>query len=306
VIKHLSKYLRLKTLDQIYKALVRSHLDYCDIIISCTAEGKSTTARFNPNRPYGESWKNSVPNKHPVQVPRSDPSQIHPGGSQVASPVEKNAKLSSPVRNEITLGPRWVFLQHIDHPQSFGSTPVILNLLKDCLSPVNNFHRRCSPVRFVSLTGALGQGVSSTCCYWSQITSFFRPNNKGIFGIHDPSGIRYLFQLRGSLRPLRSHKKRHNFVDTPCDVCLCNTGVEDTNHFLFKCPTLATLATTVIGILLKNNLNHLGNQVQLYLYGHHSMSNIDNKAIILNIRKILIVSRPKFRFCPCPHPLPML
>ena len=32
VIKHLSKYLPIKTLDQMYKALVRSHLDYCDII----------------------------------------------------------------------------------------------------------------------------------------------------------------------------------------------------------------------------------------------------------------------------------
>ena len=32
VIKHLSKYLPLKTLDQMYKTLVRSHLDYCDII----------------------------------------------------------------------------------------------------------------------------------------------------------------------------------------------------------------------------------------------------------------------------------
>ena len=32
IIKHLSQYLPLKTLDQMYKALVRSHLDYCDII----------------------------------------------------------------------------------------------------------------------------------------------------------------------------------------------------------------------------------------------------------------------------------
>ena len=32
IIKYLSKYLPLKTLDQMYKALVRSHLDYCDII----------------------------------------------------------------------------------------------------------------------------------------------------------------------------------------------------------------------------------------------------------------------------------
>ena len=32
IIKHLSQFLPLKTLDQMYKALVRSHLDYCDII----------------------------------------------------------------------------------------------------------------------------------------------------------------------------------------------------------------------------------------------------------------------------------
>ena len=30
--KHLSKFLPLKTLDQMYKSLVRPHLDYCDII----------------------------------------------------------------------------------------------------------------------------------------------------------------------------------------------------------------------------------------------------------------------------------
>ena len=32
ILKHLSKFLPIKTLDQMYKSLVRSHLDYCDII----------------------------------------------------------------------------------------------------------------------------------------------------------------------------------------------------------------------------------------------------------------------------------
>ena len=32
LLKHLSLYLPLKTLDQMFKSLVRSHLDYCDII----------------------------------------------------------------------------------------------------------------------------------------------------------------------------------------------------------------------------------------------------------------------------------
>ena len=32
IIKHLSRFLPLNTPDKMYKALVRSHLDYCDII----------------------------------------------------------------------------------------------------------------------------------------------------------------------------------------------------------------------------------------------------------------------------------
>ena len=37
IIKYLSKFLPFKTLDQIYKDLVRSHLDYCDTIYHMTA-----------------------------------------------------------------------------------------------------------------------------------------------------------------------------------------------------------------------------------------------------------------------------
>ena len=47
------------------------------------------------------------------------------------------------------------------------------------------------------------------------INTCVRPMTKSIFGIHDPVGLRYLFQLRVSLSPLRSHKWRHNFIDTP-------------------------------------------------------------------------------------------
>ena len=50
IIKHLSNFLPLKTLDQMYKAFVRSHLDYCDIIyhISPTINPPSLLPTFNP------------------------------------------------------------------------------------------------------------------------------------------------------------------------------------------------------------------------------------------------------------------
>ena len=88
------------------------------------------------------------------------------------------------------------------------------------------------------------------------------------------------------LSPLLSHKKRHNFIDTPSDICHCNQGIEDTSHFLFSCPSYvnerATLMSNVNEILRKMNLNHLQNQLQLYLYGHPSIIYSENRKILMS------------------------
>ena len=118
------------------------------------------------------------------------------------------------------------------------------------------------------------------------VFSLFRPETRSLFGIHDPLGIHYLFQLRVGLSPLKSHRKRHKFADTPCDTCHCTQGIENTSHFLFQCSFYVTqrakLAASVILILLRNNLNNLGNQERLYLYGHCSMNDNDNKTVLLS------------------------
>ena len=96
----------------------------------------------------------------------------------------------------------------------------------------------------------------------SHLLSLIRPKIKSTFGIHDALGLRYLFQLRVNLSPLRSHKRRHNSSDTPSETCECNLGIEDIRRFLFECPYYAiqrvTLAVNVINILLGKNLNHWG------------------------------------------------
>ena len=103
----------------------------------------------------------------------------------------------------------------------------------------------------------------------SHILSLIRPEKKSIFNIHEPLGLRYLFHLRVGLSPLRSHKNRYGFADIPLDICLCNHGVEDINHFLFLCPLYATQRATLIAsvtaIVQKYNLEILINQSHLYL-----------------------------------------
>ena len=95
--------------------------------------------------------------------------------------------------------------------------------------------------------------------------------------------LRYLLQLRVGLSPLRYHKKRHHFLDTPNDTCLCNAGVETVEHFLFRCSFYASkrlvLTQTVVPILINHNLAFLQNDVNLYLYGHRKLKD-DNKDIL--------------------------
>ena len=107
-------------------------------------------------------------------------------------------------------------------------------------------------------------GVPSFNILKDHTNGFFRPKPNSIFGVHDPLGLRYLFQLRVGLSPLRNHKWWHNFADIPSNICHCNLGIEDTSHFLFSCPAYAnqraSLIISVNVILQEYNLYVLRNQ----------------------------------------------
>ena len=62
----------------------------------------------------------------------------------------------------------------------------------------------------------------------NRILSLIRPKKKCILGIHLPT--------KSELKFLKISQKCHKFIDTPSDKCLCNQGIEDTNHFLFWGP----------------------------------------------------------------------
>ena len=118
----------------------------------------------------------------------------------------------------------------------------------------------------------------------SYLVSLFRPNFKSTFGVHNPSLLRHLFQLRLGLSQLRAHKKRHNFADTLTDSCLCKKGVEVTHHFLLVCPFFnvhrKTLKANVTLTLDDNNLTGEQLSVNLLLYGHKLLPSAENGKII--------------------------
>ena len=287
IMKHLSKFLPIKTLDQMYKALVRPHLDYCDIIY---------------HKPSTQTQLGVVLNSLMEKAERIQ----YQAGLVVtgAWKTSSRSKLYEELGWESLSSRRWCRRILQIHKIVSNKTPLYL---KDKLPPNrrpmygfntnNTFHEmRCRSLRYMNsfFPDAITswnnvithfENVPSINILKNHILSLIRPNKRSIFDIHDPLGLRYLFQLRVGLSSLNYHKKRHKFPDTPSEKCLCNQGSEDTNHFLFSClfyaTQRATLASSVIEILQKYNLNRLGNQSELYLYGHRSINNTDNRKILL-------------------------
>ena len=79
----------------------------------------------------------------------------------------------------------------------------------------------------------------SVAVFKRKLLSIIRPPARSIFGIHDPTGLSYLDQLRVDLRKLDFHKFKHNFRDAINPMCSMNDGIEDTEQFLLLCPSLA-------------------------------------------------------------------
>ena len=60
------------------------------------------------------------------------------------------------------------------------------------------------------------------------------------FGIHDIEGIRFLTPLRVYFSDLHEHKFRHKFrhkSQCSSSMCLCQTGIENNDHFFVHCPS---------------------------------------------------------------------
>ena len=128
--------------------------------------------------------------------------------------------------------------------------------------------------------------AASLGIFKANIFKLVKPPKRDIFEVHDPIGIKRLFQLRVGLSPLKSHKKKHNFRDTPYDVCDCSNGSETLEHYLLKCSHYTNarqdLLQSLNPLLIAKNLLllHELSKVKLLLYGDTTFSLVENKTIL--------------------------
>ena len=293
LIKHLSKCPPLKTLDQVYKTLVRPHLVYCDIIYH-------EPPQLN-QPPLGKTLTSLMVRVERVQY-QADPAVT--GAWHGSNRCKLYGDLGWEKISDYRMCSSILHIHNIlnNKSPSYLKEKLPPNRRPFLYSemPVTVFTRYMNSF-FSDAVASCGifiehfENIPSFDTLKDHLITFFRPETKSIFRIHGPIGIRYILQLRVSLSPLRSHKKRHNFIDTPSEICHCTQGIEDTNHFLFSCSSnsiqRAPLVASVNEILQTNNLDYLENQVQLYLYGHQSINFSDNRKILMSTIKNIKYTR---------------
>ena len=295
VIKHVSKYLPLKSLDQIYKMNVRSLLDYCDIIFHIPVIthdfDSSLTLNYLMNILEKTQYQAALAVSGCWKGTNTDKIYEELGWESLDQRrFFHRLVMFYKIVNNLT--PEYL-KQPIPPLQCrYGMRSKELNYVRCRTDRYLNFFYS-DALKSWNNIGVDMRNAKSLSIFKNTLLKIIRPSKKDVFNVHD-SGLRWIFQLRVGLSHLRQHKKNHNFLDTFSDLCSCRKSTETTQHFLLECSLFDAHRRDILTLLENISFTRLDNmsptdKVHLLLYGHESFNNSENcsllKATINFIRK---------------------
>ena len=131
----------------------------------------------------------------------------------------------------------------------------------------------------------------------SMLKNFFSLNQRSLFSIHDPVGVKLLTRLRLQFSHLNEHKFCHNSKDCVSPTGDCVAETETTSHVFLRCQFFANerqkLRDDVYRIdasIINLNEEPL---IDVLLYGSDRFNDSKNKQILLHI---ICYVRPTKRF----------
>ena len=333
LIKHLRQYLPTNVLDQIYKMHVRSHLDYCDFIYHIPELKKKENRDEEGLDNYEDEGSYEIQSAETETVDDGHTKIKLNFRMRALESIQYQAALAitgawkGTNANKLYMELGWESLHHhrcFRRITQFykimkGLTPAYLvdpipvprrHLFgRHATNDLYKFHCRNkryldsfypdSVIRWNEL-GPEMRNIESLGKFKSAILKTIRPEKRSIFKIHHPDGVKFIYQLRLGLSSLRYHKKRHGFIDTPNDRCLCGTGIETTDHFLIECPLFneqrETLVSTIDPITSKvivwdSAISSV--RSKLLLYGDGGLDDTEN-SIVLKATINYILSTERF------------
>ena len=125
---------------------------------------------------------------------------------------------------------------------------------------------------------------------------FIRPTASPIYNIQHSRGLKLLTRLRVGLSHLREHKFRHNFNDTIDPICYCRTNaIESVEHFLLQCPNHTHYRSSLFDNLRQNGISILpfcnSYLIKTLLFGSNEFNLTSNKTILSSVINFIIQSK---------------
>ena len=290
VIKYLSSYVPVKTLDQIYKMYVRPHLDFCDVIYHIPEIDSlfvsSSRLSYWMNRIERLQYQAGLAVTGAWQGTNTEKIYEELGWESL-SKRRWFRRLVQFFKIQNNLTPEYL-REPIPSFRAYGISTRSGNMIP-LLEAKREYYRNSFFPDAIGIWNNLDPSLRKTkslSIFKSNILKILRPPKKNIFDIHDPKGTKILFQLRVGLSPLREHKRRHNFLDTPSDACSCQNDAETTAHFLLHCNLYAGARNSLnnhINPILESKelvLHDDGQRVKFLLYGHDTLTFNENKGVL--------------------------
>ena len=100
--------------------------------------------------------------------------------------------------------------------------------------------------------------LPSSETFKNAILKSLRPKGNPVFRVPDNKGVIFLTRLRVGFSHLREHKFRHNFADTLDPFCNCRTNsIETTEHFMMHCSEYSNVRLVMFNNLLQLDMSLL-------------------------------------------------
>ena len=93
-------------------------------------------------------------------------------------------------------------------------------------------------------------------CFKSMLIKLFSLQERSLFSIHDPTGVKLLIRLQLNFSHLNKHNFRHNFKDNVVTMCDCGTEIEKQNTFSCIAPFLKLKDKNSLIMYTKNTSHH--------------------------------------------------
>ena len=127
--------------------------------------------------------------------------------------------------------------------------------------------------------------LPSSETFKNAILKFLRPKGNPVFRVSDNKGVIFLNRLRVGFSHLREHKFRHNFADTFDPFCNCRTNsIETTEHFMMHCSEHSNERLVMFNDLLQLDISLIPlnplKLLRVLLYSDPKLSSDQNRDIL--------------------------